>query len=81
MQLYEDESYESAYTTVPEIKEEEMLNVGISLIESQVRKNEAANKLVGMEKRNTAKIITPVVPCQGGEAITMSRCVGPLVHF
>jgi hypothetical protein len=35
MQLYEDESYESAYTTVPEIKEEEMLNVGISLIESQ----------------------------------------------
>lgn len=35
MQLYEDETYESAYTTVPEIKEEEMLNVGISLIESQ----------------------------------------------
>ena len=37
MQLYEDETYESAYTTVPEIKEEEMLNVGISLIESQVK--------------------------------------------
>ena len=37
MQLYEDETYESAFTTVPEIKEEEMLNVGISLIESQVR--------------------------------------------
>ena len=40
MQLYEDETYESAYTTVPEIKEEEMLNVGISLIESQVKKEE-----------------------------------------
>jgi hypothetical protein len=37
MQLYEEEDYQTAYSTTPLIKEEEMLNVGISLIESQVR--------------------------------------------
>lgn len=35
MQLYEDDSYQTPYNSTPEIKEEEMLNVGISLIESQ----------------------------------------------
>ena len=37
MQLYEDDSYQTPYNSTPEIKEEEMLNVGISLIESQVK--------------------------------------------
>ena len=36
MQLYEEDDYATPYSTTPMIKEEEMLNVGISLIESQV---------------------------------------------
>ena len=36
MQLYEDELYTKPFNSTPEIKEEEMLNVGISLLETQV---------------------------------------------